>query len=187
MVGIDNATIIKQTVTMPMLLAIYGYDTPYGRRIPCPLHNGEKKNFSYKDNSYRCYVCGSKGTVIDFVMELFHLSFHDAMRKIDADLHMGLYDEDESARSKVDALVSERLERKRKREAERKRLHDAYQDALDRWVEADLITLHEAPQTPWDDFTDRYGYAVRDKSIIEEQLIQTEIELYNFEHMKEGA
>ena len=86
----DVAGEIRDRVTMEEVLQFYGCDTAPNGRIPCPLHNGHDKNFAYKDRSFRCFVCGRNGSVIDFVMELFGLTFPQAVIKISSDFRLGV-------------------------------------------------------------------------------------------------
>lgn len=82
------AEIIRERVTMPKLLSAYGIvnekPTRGWRRIPCPIHKGTDKNFSYSDTGYKCFVCGARGGVVKFVEEYKGLPFRDALREIDA-------------------------------------------------------------------------------------------------------
>ena len=117
-----DASYIKQSVTMRDALARYGQiDT--GReqgRIPCPLHNGHDKNFAYKARSFKCFVCGESGSVIDFTMKLLGLSFSDACKRLNADFGLGLDDEPPSKESRAEALKM-REARRAAEERERRR------------------------------------------------------------------
>lgn len=108
---------IKDAVTMDDVLQMYGFETSSNRRIPCPLHNGHDKNFSYKGKFFKCFVCGESGSVIDFVMKLFSIPFRQAVLRINADFSLGLTDgkPDPAARAAF-------LERKRQREKKKEEL-----------------------------------------------------------------
>lgn len=94
---------IKTILTMEDVLHMYGFETPPHGRIPCPIHNGHDRNFSYKEKFFKCFVCGAHGSVIDFVMLLFGISFTQALVRLNADFGLGLTAERPSpaARSKV--------------------------------------------------------------------------------------
>ena len=81
---------IRDTITIPMVLSQYGYQTSSRRRIPCPIHQGKDPNFCYTDKVYHCWSCGAKGDVISLVMTLFGLSFQPAMMKLNHDFCLGL-------------------------------------------------------------------------------------------------
>ena len=187
---VDYAGLIKQSVTVPQILAFYGFETPRGHRIPCPIHNGDGKNFAYWEDRFKCYVCGAHGTVIDLVMQLFNLTFQDAMKKIDSDFRLGLNvggELDAEKQEEAERISAERRRAKRKREAEHKRLIEAYHDAFDKWAELDKIIQTEAPKTPWDDESDRYVHAVKWISAAADTLDEATMKLWRFEHESTGS
>ena len=187
---LDYANLIKRSVTMPQILELYGYSPKRGHRIPCPIHNGEKLNFAYKEHGFNCYVCGAHGDVISFVMQLFGLGFMDACKKIDTDCNLGLNvggKLDDDKRAEAERICAERLAKKLRRESEKEKLFKAYHTALDLWVELDRIIREEAPKTPYDDFTERYVYALKRIDAAGEALDEAEINLWEFEHEGEKA
>ena len=181
---IDYAEPIKNAVSMAELLERYGLPVSRHRRIPCPIHNGTKHNFAYKEHGFRCYVCGVHGDVITFTELYFGLDFMDACRKLDQDFNLGLnvggtLDAEKQAEAE---RVSMMLRAKRElREAKRKRVQEAYHTALDRWCELDRIIRTEAPATPYDDFTERYVYALKRIDAAGAELDEAEINLREFE------
>ena len=181
----DYAELIRQSVSMPQILALYGFGSPRGHRMPCPLHNGVKPNFTFNNERFKCYVCGAHGTVIDFVMQLYGLSFMDAMKRIDQDCKLGLKigehcsDEQDAQRRRE---LDERIAARRARQSERQRLYDEYHDALDRWIEMDKVVQNEAPQLPWDEPSDRYAHAVKWISAAADVVDETERNIWEFEH-----
>ena len=183
--GIDYSALIKQSVTMPDVLAMYGFNPGRYNRIPCPIHNGVKRNFAYKEHGFVCYVCGATGDVISFVENLFGLSFKDACRKLDQDFNLGLnvggtLDAEKQAEAeRVSMMLRAKRER---REAERKRVQEAYHAALDRWVELDMAIRNGKPRTPYDDLTEQYAYAVKHIDAAGAELDEAEINLWEFEH-----
>ncbi len=187
---IDYAEPIKNAVSMPELLERYGLPVSRHRRIPCPIHNGTKHNFAYKEHGFKCYVCGVHGDVITFTELYFGLDFMDACRKLDQDFNLGLnvggtLDAEKQAEAE---RVSMMLRAKRElREAERKRVQEAYHAALDRWCELDKIIREEAPATPYDDLTEQYAYAVKNIDAAGAALDEAEINLWEFEHEGEKA
>ena len=177
----DYASIIKQSVTMPQILALYGYETPRGRRIPCPIHHGEKRNFQYKDESFRCYVCGASGTVIDFVMQLYDLPFQDALKRIDRDCNLGLNIGTNVNDEQQRRICEERIAARRARKAERDRLQREYHKALDEWIGLDKTIQAERPVTPFDSFTDKYVDALHRIDAAGYALDEAERTIWEFE------
>lgn len=141
----STADIIKDSVSMRDVLEMYGFRTSRYGRIPCPLHNGKDKNFAYKDRHFKCYVCGKSGTVIDFVMELFGLDFVEAVKRLNADFHLGLSNERPSD-DELNALRERRLAKQRAEErwwAEYKKLATEHLY----WHEVSVYFAPERPET----------------------------------------
>lgn len=136
---------IKELVTMDNALLHYGFAPSRYGRIPCPLHNGRDKNFSYKKNSFKCFVCGKSGSVIDFVMELYGLNFRQATLRIDKDFGLGVYG-DKPDRVEYSKLMAER---KAKEEAERAEEEEYKRLAAEHryWHEVAIVFAPEKPQT----------------------------------------
>ena len=89
----DLATgIIKNRISMPSILLKYNFKMNRSGYICCPFH-GEKtpslKIYSGGKGWY-CYGCGEGGSVIDFVMKLFHLDFQQTLSKISDDFNLNI-------------------------------------------------------------------------------------------------
>lgn len=54
-------------------------------KVACPFHTDKTPSLSVKNNRFRCWSCGASGSVIDFVREMFGLSFVDAVKKLSKD------------------------------------------------------------------------------------------------------
>lgn len=76
---------VKAAVSMPSAIERYADPGRRRGRCPCPIHGGKDDNLSYTDTQFHCFVCGTGGDVISFVMKLFDLSFSDAVRKLGED------------------------------------------------------------------------------------------------------
>jgi hypothetical protein len=49
----------------------------------CPFHTEKTPSFFvFQDNHYKCFGCGERGDVIDFVQKLYGLSFPDALKHL---------------------------------------------------------------------------------------------------------
>lgn len=159
---IDYAGEIKARVTMPEILTAYGVPVKTHKRIPCPIHHGTDNNFSFKDDHFKCWVCGAHGDVISFVQQYFDISFNDAIDKINTDMNLGLPIRSALSDDERDRLLRDtaaRLREKMRTENIRKLLWCQYHAALDRWISLDLMKREEAPRTPLDDMTEAYVYA----------------------------
>jgi len=78
---------LKQNFSILTLLAEYGI-TPTkkgkGYVINCPFHEEKTPSLSItpENNLWHCFGCGKGGSVIDFVMEMEHLDFREAVEKL---------------------------------------------------------------------------------------------------------
>lgn len=84
---------IKAELTPVQVFENYGFHPNSHGYVLCPFH-GEKtpslKLYSGEKSGWHCFGCGAGGTVIDFVMKLFGISFQQALVRLDADFNLGL-------------------------------------------------------------------------------------------------
>lgn len=139
----SKSEIIKSSVSMEDVLTHYGFRPSRYGRIPCPLHNGRDKNFSYKHKNFKCYVCGKSGTVIDFVMHLFGISFTQAVERINEDFRLGLSMEKPSEADLTALRERQRKEREEKEQWEAVAKQLAAEHRY--WFE---VAVHFAPSPP---------------------------------------
>lgn len=111
---------IKDRLTMEEVARRYGYEPGRSGFLRCPFHQGDR-TASLKiypgQGGWHCFACGKGGSVIDFVMELFGLSFSQACLRLNTDFALGL-SRDEPDRKAI------REARRRAREAEEKRARE---------------------------------------------------------------
>jgi len=119
---------VKDLVTCREAAERYGYHPNRAGFICCPFHI--EKTASMKlysgERGFHCFGCGAGGSVIDFVMKLFDISFRQAILRINADFALGLtWDKpDPAARAAVQAARRREAQRK----AELERLEVKYQE-----------------------------------------------------------
>lgn len=77
------AELVKDRVSVPMLLEKYGVKVGRGGRCACPIHHGHDLNMAVKQKWFRCYRCGKSGTVIDLQMALSGADFNQAIIDLD--------------------------------------------------------------------------------------------------------
>lgn len=135
--------IVKDAVSMPDALSFYGFKTNRYGRMPCPLHNGRDKNFSYKQKNFKCYVCNKSGTVIDFVMELFGLNFSQAVERINSDFRLGLSNSRPS-----DADLTALRDRQRKEQEKKERWETTAKQLAAEHLYWHEVSVHFAPERP---------------------------------------
>ena len=118
---------IKSRVIMDDVLEAYGLPTSKYKRIPCPLHHGKDKNFSYSDKWFKCFVCGESGSVIDFAMKLHGIGFRQALLRINEDLRLGLTSDTEakSPSRERSRLLTERREKEQRKDELMRKMNEA--------------------------------------------------------------
>lgn len=120
----DLAAEIKRALPARDVLEHYGFHPSRTGFLQCPFHQGDKHG-SLKvydgERGWHCFGCGRGGSVIDFVMELFGLTFPQACLRLNTDFHLGLAEEEdpeEARRRREAARRSRELEDRRRRQAE---------------------------------------------------------------------
>src|SRR6266567_4357416 len=69
---------IKASVTIPEVLSYYRIEQ-WGSRALCPIHVSDHQlSFSFNDEVYYCFNCGSKGSVLDLVAAIEQCDIYDA-------------------------------------------------------------------------------------------------------------
>lgn len=145
-----DCTKLSDCLTMSDVLEKYHHIGKNGR-TNCPLHQGTHNNFCYTDAVFHCWTCGAKGNIVGFVKQLFHLSFKQALAKLDYDfnlnLHMGSqlsYREQQQARK----AYKQAKEDRQKKEEEKQAKERAYWALWDEWIRLDINKMKYAPKTP---------------------------------------
>lgn len=182
----DYGQVIKERVPVPIMLEHYGFELGRHNRIPCPIHNGKDQNFGVKDSYWHCFVCGAGGDVISFVEAYFHISFSEAVEKINEDFQLGLpIGRKPTLRQKRDLSKQiRRIEEARKqREAEEEKLRSEYDEAVRVWLFWDRVLHDFAPKKPedLDSLRESYIYALFHIAEAESNIEEAEVKLYEFE------
>lgn len=178
------ASEIKNRVTMPQILRLYGFDVDRHNRIPCPLHGGTDRNCGVKDDYIHCFVCGESADQIKFVQKYFGLSFADAISKINADFALGLPIGEKIDRRKQMDIARQTFERnqKQKREREaRERLETAFYDAHGDFARLDRQMREYAPKSGEKELHPLFVEAIKNIEYAKYALGCAEEELYLYE------
>lgn len=119
----DPAAEIRRLVTMQQACEMYGYRPNRAGYINCPIHNEKTPSLRiYSGNGgWHCFGCGIGGSVIDFVMHVFSISFRQSVLRIDSDFNLHLT-EQKLDRTEIERHNAERAEKERKK-AEFERLY----------------------------------------------------------------
>lgn len=146
------ASEIKSALSIQRVVEYYGFTPKWNGFIPCPFHQGDHTpslKIYEGTNTWKCFGCGRGGSVIDFVMELFDLSFQQAVIRLSADFHLGLT---QKRLTKKDA--SKIMERRKAEEENKEKLRLEYIEKAREhcyWWE---VTKYFAP----DDLCGKTGY-----------------------------
>lgn len=75
---------------------LYGVSVDRRGLALCPFHAEDTPScrFYPGDRGFYCFGCGAGGDVLTFVEKLLGLSPIEAARRLDADFHLGLFDDD---------------------------------------------------------------------------------------------
>lgn len=169
------STQIKQTLTVAQVAEFYGFTPNRGGFIQCPFHTGDNHG-SLKlypgSRGWYCFGCNEGGTVIDFVMKLFAISFREAVQRISADFGLDLthYEPDMKAHSAVLELRKKETSEKEKRDAEILALSAEYRKYHE------ISKLHQPRQMEDGTilFHPLYAEAVKALPVLEEKINELE-------------
>ena len=161
---------IKSLVTMQQAIALYAPNpAPRGRRIPCPIHNGDNYNLAFTDKLYHCHKCGEGGDIIRFVQHVLNINFMCAVRKINEDFGLNLpLDRKPTLREQREAEQRQRelsAERER-REAEQTAYNALYNALWDEFARLDKQRMAYKPTSAEDELNPLYVEAVTRISFI---------------------
>ena len=162
----DYANEIKSRVSMPEMLVRYGFEVDRAGFCKCPLHSERSGSFkAYPgDRGFSCFGCGARGSVIDFVMQYFGLTFTDAISKINTDFSLGLPIGERISlrqRREMEHRQRERQEERNWEQMEREQLEGEYWAAFDVWKKYDTNKREYAPKSPSEDFHPLFVEAVQ--------------------------
>ena len=189
----EAATTIKQSVSMQEVAEFYGFLPNRAGYIHCPFHAGDNQG-SLKvypgSGGWHCFGCGAGGSVIDFVMKLYDISFTAACERISNDFSLGL---------PIGRQMTRREKEARKGAILAARKQDwliAQQGiavelkswtAFDLWCVADLMRIRYSPERTNGEILPGYANAVRDLPLLADNLTQAEIERWKFEHPEQSG
>lgn len=153
------AQTIKETLGMTEVAERYGFSPNRSGFIRCPFHAGDNsaslKIYPDKGGGFFCFGCQASGSVIDFVMRIFDCSFQDAMKRLNSDFNLGLYNQTYREKKASRNAFMEKQKQLRELEAKKEKVEKEYWIAFDRWNEADRVQRESEP------FSDEWTEAVK--------------------------
>ena len=115
----DAAAQIKEALTMQEVAERYGFHPNRAGFIQCPFHSGDNHGSLkvYPERrGWHCFGCGAGGTVIDFVMRLFDITFPQAIVRLSADFNLGLSNDTTTPQERSKLIEARRREAEKKAE-----------------------------------------------------------------------
>lgn len=153
----DIAQEIRSRISAEDVALHYGFEPNRSGFIKCPFHQGDH-TASLKlypgSGGFHCFGCGAHGSVIDFVMKLFDLSFPQAVVRLSSDFNLGL-----TARRLAKQEASKILEERRKKEAEKEIAEQEYRRMAEEhryWWE--VLKYFDFPHPLWGRAVKRLPY-----------------------------
>ena len=181
----DYASEIKSMVSMPEMMEQYGFRLEKSGVCKCPFHSEQSASIqAYPEpQGYYCFGCGAHGSVIDFVMLYFGLSFKDALAKINEDFSIGLPIGERISlrqRREMEHRQRERQEERNREQNELERLEGEYWSAFDVWKKYDTNKREYAPKSPSEDFHPLFVEAVKNIDRAAYELSVSEMRLKDY-------
>jgi len=105
------ADVICDTLKIQEVMQFYGIQFNSRGFANCPFHNEKTASLKTHDNHYKCFGCGASGGVIDFVMEMFGINFHQAIIKLDCDFNLGIANKKPTMRERAEMAENSAIER----------------------------------------------------------------------------
>ena len=178
---------IKRRVTARELFQFYGFEINRGGFCKSPFSSNDKTpSLKVYDGGrgWHDFSSGNGGSVIDFVMLYFGLSFKDSLAKINEDFSLGLPIGEKLDRRKQLEMQRQAFLRKREmnaKKAEQERLENAYWEAFDEWKRLDDNKRNYAPKTPTEPLHPLFVEALKNIDGAEYNLSCAEIARYEYE------
>lgn len=183
----NYANEIKSRLTMPEMMLRYGFELNRAGFCKCPFHPERSASFkAYAgDRGYYCYGCHAHGSVIDFVMQYFSISFGDAIKKINEDFSLGMPIGEKLDRRKQLEMQKQAFLRKREmnaRKAKQEELEKACWTAFDEWKRLDDNKRNYAPKSPTEPLHPLFVEALKNIAGAAYNLSCAEIARYEYEN-----
>lgn len=182
----NYANEIKSRLTAKDVFSHYGFEPNRTGNICCPIHFEKTPSLKIYDNDrgWHCYGCGQGGSIIDFVMIYFGLTFQQAIEKINQDFMLGLpLGQRLTLRQKREMEASDKKRKAQQKERQKQldELTEAYENAFKRWQTFDTNRREYAPTSPSEPLHPLYVQAVKYIDMASYNLDTAEMRLREFE------
>ena len=142
---------IKAAVSMKSACERYGIKVDMHGFAHCPFHSGDHTaSMKINSDSFHCFGCGKRGSVIDLVQSIYGITFSEAMKKINEDFSLNLpigrkstlREQQLYAKAYREFVARRQAEIAKEREFERKRTR-----LLDEWCFCDRAKRFASPDS----------------------------------------
>jgi len=164
---------------------------PVNRRgyLKCPFHHEKTPSLKiYEgDGGWHCFGCGANGSVIDFAMKYYKLTFSQAIVRLNSDFMLGMPLGRQPSIRERRVAEAERLRREQAKQdwsAAWQEAYEAWKLAFDRWIALDRLLQDSAPRTMGEEFSDAYAYAAHRLPEIKYEVFCAEDELMEIEKQR---
>ena len=82
--------VVKESVTARQAAEQYGLKVNKNGMVCCPFHDDRHPSMKV-DKGFCCFACGTKGDVITFVADFFHLTPLEAAKKLAEDFRIPIF------------------------------------------------------------------------------------------------
>ena len=166
---------IVSLIKMDDIFNKYGFEKNRMGFIRCPFHKEKTASLkAYKDNKkFKCFGCGSNGSVIDFVMQLYDLNFYQAIERINYDFHLDMpigkkisLREKRNFSNKYKEIKAKQEEEKKEKEAK----ENLYWSLWSEYIVWDYLKNKYRPKNEEEDISPIYAEAIHQLSYIEYKI-----------------
>lgn len=84
---IDTKEVMRQVDVQTAIEYYTGNRFKHGK-VSCPFHTDKTPSLSVKNGRFKCFSCGASGSIIDFVRQMYGLSFRDAVARLAIDFNL---------------------------------------------------------------------------------------------------
>ena len=90
--------VVKENVTARQAAEQYGLKVNKNGMVCCPFHDDGHPSMKV-DKGFCCFACGTKGDVITFVADFFHLTPLEAAKKLAEDFRIPIFTDSSKKRN----------------------------------------------------------------------------------------
>ncbi len=135
-----DAALIKQSVDIRDVAALYGVEPDNRGMCTCPFHDDRHPSASFKNGRFHCFVCDIHADIFEFVQRMTGCDFKNAMRLINDAFR--IMDADQPVTDEHRAEMA-RLRREQDRKRQEKEARNAEYDIKN--AEYHLLLLKKRP------------------------------------------